>query len=379
MLACDGAGSKASVIPPSPPRTEHGRSHNYCTGGTRLMCLKVAVIGTGSMGMNHLRVLKDFNEEQVHLVGVAETYEPSLKQAVGRFHIRGYSDYREMVEKARPDLVAVVVPTHLHFEVASYVLDQGINVLVEKPMTSTVEEALALIQLARVRGVKLAVGHIERFNPAVIAVRQHLVAGELGKMFHLHARRLGPFPPRIRDVGVTLDLATHDIDVMRYLADAEVAHVYAETQRRIHTRHEDLLLGVLRFTNQAIGVLDVNWLTPTKVRELSITGEKGMYLINYLTQDVYFYENDYTTTSWDALRSLTGVSEGTMTRLKIQKAEPLRLEYEDVIDAIRNDAMPTVSGEDGVAVLRVVLQLSGSTYREMSKKPEVKVALGVEI
>ena len=343
------------------------------------MRLKVAVIGTGSMGMNHLRVLKDFNEEHVHLVGVAETYEPSLKQAVGRFHIPGYSDYREMVEKARPDLVAVVVPTHLHFEVASYVLDQGINVLVEKPMTSTVEEALVLIQLARVRGVKLAVGHIERFNPAVIAVRQHLVAGELGKMFHLHARRLGPFPPRIRDVGVTLDLATHDIDVMRYLADAEVEHVYSETQRHIHTRHEDLLLGVLRFTNQAIGVLDVNWLTPTKVRELSITGEKGMYLINYLTQDVYFYENDYTTTSWDALRSLTGVSEGTMTRLKIQKAEPLRLEYEDVIDAIRNDAMPTVSGEDGVAVLRVVLQLSGSTYREMSKKPEVKVALGVEI
>ena len=339
------------------------------------MRLKVAVIGTGSMGMNHLRVLKDFNEEQVHIVGVAETYEPSLKQAVGRFHIPGYSDYREMVEKARPDVVAVVVPTHLHFEVASYLLDRGINVLVEKPMTSTVEEALALIQLARARDVKLAVGHVERFNPAVIAVSQHLLAGELGKIFHLHARRLGPFPPRIRDVGVTLDLATHDIDVMRYLADAEVEHVYSETQRHIHTQHEDLLLGVLRFTNQAIGVLDVNWLTPTKVRELSITGEKGMYLINYLTQDVYFYENDYTNTTWDALRSLTGVSEGTMTRLKIQKAEPLRLEYEDVMDAIRHDAMPTVSGEDGVAVLRVVLQLSGSTYKEVVKMPQVNVAV----
>jgi UDP-N-acetylglucosamine 3-dehydrogenase len=315
----------------------------------------------------------------VQIVGVAETYEPSLKHAVSRFHVPGYSDYREMVEKARPDVVAVVVPTHLHFEVASYLLDRGINVLVEKPMTSTVEEALALIQLARARGVKLAVGHVERFNPAVIAVSQHLLAGELGKIFHLHARRLGPFPPRIRDVGVTLDLATHDIDVMRYLADAEVEHVYSETQRHIHTRHEDLLLGVLRFTNQAIGVLDVNWLTPTKVRELSITGEKGMYLINYLTQDVYFYENDYTNTTWDALRSLTGVSEGTMTRLKVQKAEPLRLEYEDVMDAIRHDAMPTVSGEDGVAVLRVVLQLSGSTYKEVVKMPQVNVPLGIEV
>ena len=325
------------------------------------MPLKVAVVGAGSMGKNHLRVLRDdFDEGQVELVGVAEPHGENLQHAMRRFHVAGFDDYRQMVEQTHPDLVAVVVPTDLHFEVASYLLDRGINVLLEKPMTSSVEEAQALIQLAAIRDVKLAIGHIERFNPAVIEVKRHLVAGELGQVFHLHARRLGPFPPRIRDVGVTLDLATHDIDVMRYLADAEVEHVYAETRQHIHTTHEDLLLGVLRFTNRAIGVLDVNWLTPTKVRELSITGEKGMYLINYLTQDVYFYENDYTTTTWDALRSLTGVSEGTMTRLKIQKAEPLRLEYEDVMAAIRQDALPTVSGEDGLAVLKVVSQLAAA-------------------
>jgi len=325
------------------------------------MPLKIAVVGAGSMGKNHLRVLRDdFDEGQVELVGVAEPHGENLQQAMRRFHVAGFDDYRQMVEHTLPDLVAVVVPTDLHFEVASYLLDRGINVLLEKPMTSSVEEAQALIQLAAIRDVKLAIGHIERFNPAVIEVKRHLVAGELGQVFHLHARRLGPFPPRIRDVGVTLDLATHDIDVMRYLADAEVEHVYAETRQHIHTTHEDLLLGVLRFTNRAIGVLDVNWLTPTKVRELSITGEKGMYLINYLTQDVYFYENDYTTTTWDALRSLTGVSEGTMTRLKIQKAEPLRLEYEDVVAAIRQDALPTVSGEDGLAVLKVVSQLAAA-------------------
>ena len=328
------------------------------------MPLKIAVVGAGSMGKNHLRVLRDdFDEGQVELVGVAEPHGENLQQAMRRFHVAGFDDYRQMVEHTLPDLVAVVVPTDLHFEVASYLLDRGINVLLEKPMTSSVEEAQALIQLAAIRDVKLAIGHIERFNPAVIEVKRHLVAGELGQVFHLHARRLGPFPPRIRDVGVTLDLATHDIDVMRYLADAEVEHVYAETRQHIHTTHEDLLLGVLRFTNRAIGVLDVNWLTPTKVRELSITGEKGMYLINYLTQDVYFYENDYTTTTWDALRSLTGVSEGTMTRLKIQKAEPLRLEYEDVMAAIRQDALPTVSGEDGLAVLKVVSQLAAAKSR----------------
>jgi UDP-N-acetylglucosamine 3-dehydrogenase len=332
------------------------------------MQIRVGIVGAGSMGMNHLRVLRDFNEDQIRLVGVAETYEPNLKRATSRFHVRGYTDYRQMIEETRPDLVAVVVPTQLHFEIASYLLDRGINVLLEKPMTSTIEEALTLIQIAHSRGVKLAIGHVERFNPAVIEVKRRVDMGELGQVFHLHARRLGPFPPRIRDVGVTLDLATHDIDVMRYLADAEVEHVYSEIRRHVHTTHEDLLLGVVRFTNQATGVLDVNWLTPTKVRELSITGEKGMYLINYLTQDVYFYENDYTTTTWDTLRSLTGVSEGTMTRLKVQKAEPLRLEYEDVITAIRQDTLPTVSAEDGLAVLKVVHQLADSTSTRIDSR-----------
>ena len=334
------------------------------------MPLKVAVVGAGSMGMNHLRVLNDLNDEQIRLVGVAEPHEPTLHNAMRRFHLAGYTDYRLMVKETQPDLVAVVVPTHLHFEVASHVLDQGIHVLIEKPITRSIEEARALIELAHQREVLIAVGHIERFNPAIIEVKRRLVAGCLGQMFHLHARRLGPFPPRIRDVGVTLDLASHDIDIMRYLADGEVEHVHAEVQHRIHHTHEDALLGILRLSNDVIGMLDVNWLTPTKVRELSITGEKGMYLVNYLTQEVSFYENDYTPTNWDALRSLSGVSEGTMTRLKVQKAEPLRLEYEDVLDAIRHDRTPKVSGEDGIAVLKVVLQLSEAT--QQCSKQEVK-------
>src|ERR1700693_6538324 len=126
------------------------------------MRIKVAVIGAGSMGMNHLRVLRDFNEEQVELVGVAETYEPNLQHAISRFHIAGFTDYRLMVEQTHPDLVAVVVPTHLHFEVASHLLDRGINVLLEKPMTSNIEEAEALIQPASIRVPKLAVGHLRR-------------------------------------------------------------------------------------------------------------------------------------------------------------------------------------------------------------------------
>lgn len=327
------------------------------------MRMRIAVVGAGAMGMNHLRVLRDLADEQVQVVGVADPQAEALHQATSRFNVAGHIDYRQMVEQEHPNLVAVVVPTHLHFEIASYLLDRGIHVLLEKPIASSIEEALSLIERARLRNAKLAVGHIERFNPAITTVRARLAAGELGQIFHLHARRLGPFPPRIRDVGVTLDLATHDIDIMRTLAGAEVEHVYSETRRYIHTTHEDLFLGILRFTNQAIGVLDVNWLTPTKIRELSITGEKGMYLVNYLTQDVFFYENDYTPTNWDTLRTLAGVSEGTMTRLKIQKAEPLRLQYESVLESIRRDTAPTVSGEEGLAALRIALQFSASSLQ----------------
>src|SRR5579859_3116145 len=330
--------------------------------------LRIAIVGAGVMGTNHLRVLRDFDESAVTVVGVSENHPETLARAMRIFHVPGFADYHEMIERVTPDLVVVVTPTATHYEVASFALEHDCHTLIEKPIARTVEEALALVELGRAHGVILAVGHVERFNPAVRRLKHLLEAGTLGTIFQMHARRLGPFPPRIRDVGVTLDLATHDIDVMRYLADAEVERVHAETQRRILNTYEDLLLGVLRFSNNAIGVLDVNWLTPTKVRELSITGEKGMYLVNYLTQDVYFYENDYTTTTWDALRSLTGVSEGTMTRFKIQKAEPLRLEYEDVIAAIQNDTAPTVTGEDGLAALTVALQLTEPTSGERVKK-----------
>ena len=142
------------------------------------------------------------------------------------------------------------------------------------------EEALSLIQLANERGRTIAVGHIERFNPAVIALKRLLAGHHLGRIYCLHARRLGPFPPRIRDVGVALDLATHDLDVMRYLVDTEVERAYAEIRDCTGQQHEDLLFGVIRFQNGVVGMLDVNWLTPTKVRELSVTGECGMYAVN---------------------------------------------------------------------------------------------------
>jgi predicted dehydrogenase len=218
-------------------------------------------------------------------------------------------------------------------------------------------EGREIIEAARKAGVLLTVGHIERYNPAILELQRRLERQELGRVFQMHARRLGPFPPRVRDVGVVIDLATHDVDIMRFLTGSEVKRVFAETARRIHTGHEDLLSGLLRFEDNSIGVLDINWLTPTKIREIMVTGEKGMFHVNYLTQDLYFYENNYIKTDWDTISNIAGVSEGDMVRLRIDKTEPLRVELDRFLRAVRGEAVQVVSGEDGLTALRIARKL----------------------
>jgi UDP-N-acetylglucosamine 3-dehydrogenase len=224
-------------------------------------------------------------------------------------------------------------------------------VLVEKPIAATCEEARALIDVAEQHGRWMAVGHLERFNPAIVALKERLARGDLGRIFRLHARRMGPFPARIRDVGVVIDLATHDIDITRYLLGSEPTRIYAETARRIHTDHEDMLAALLRFGNNTVVQLDVNWLTPTKIRELTLTGECGMFHVNYLTQELSFFENNVTENG--VPEHLASVTEGKMVRFKIQPKEPLRAELEDVIDAIATNRPPQVGSQDAYRALEI--------------------------
>jgi predicted dehydrogenase len=179
----------------------------------------------------------------------------------------------------------------------------------------------------------------------------------VGRIFQVHSRRQGPFPSRIRDVGAVIDLATHDLDVMRYLLGVDVVRLYAETERRIHTEHEDMLNALLRFDNGAVGVMQVNWLTPTKIRELSVLGERGMLHLNYLTQDLTFYENSIATGSDLPLSLLTGVSEGTLLRHIVDRAEPLRVELESFLASVASKTPPEVGSEDGLKALSLALDL----------------------
>ena len=311
--------------------------------------IKAAVIGVGSMGKNHARIYDAL--EGVALVAVSDTDTKSARAAASRYRARHYADHATMLDQERLDLVSVAVPTGLHHQVALDVIERGLHLLVEKPIADTVANAKEIIERAQARGVQLMVGHIERFNPAVSELKLRLEDGQLGKMFQIHARRLGPFPDRIRDVGVVIDLATHDLDVMCHLTEADVVRVYAETEQEIHTLHEDSLSGLMRFQNGVVGVLDVNWLTPTKVRELYVTGEKGMFMVNYLTQDLFLYENEYVGSDWDRLGMLKGIGEGNMIKLRIGKREPLRAELEAFAQSVEEGGPPPVTGEDGIRAL----------------------------
>jgi predicted dehydrogenase len=313
------------------------------------MSLKAAVIGVGAMGRHHARVYREL--DGVELVGVADPSAENAAFVARRYGVPTFADHREMLAATRPDLVSIVVPTKLHLEVAGDAIAAGAGVLVEKPIAATEDEGRALIAMAREAGVVLTVGHIERFNPAIRALKQKLVDGALGRIFSVRARRTGPFPARVRDVGVVVDLATHDLDIMRWLVGSPVTRIHAETAQRIHTNHEDLVAGLLRFESGEIGLLDINWLTPTKVRELSVTGERGMFVANYLSQELTFFENVAADSHWERYGELQGVGEGNMTRLAIARREPLAAELDAFAAAVRGEAPPVVSGEEGLAAL----------------------------
>lgn len=328
------------------------------------MTLKTAVIGVGAMGRNHARVCADIPGST--LVGIADVNGEVGEAIARKYRCRAYEDYRRMLDEETPDAVTIAMPTVDHLQTALEVIARGIHVLMEKPIAFSMEEGEAIIAAAAQAGVKLMVGHIERFNPAVLALKEHLAEGELGRVFQIDARRQGPFPARVKDVGVVIDLAVHDLDVMRYVTGAEVVRAYAETERRIHSTHEDLLTGLVRLNDGTVGTLNINWLTPSKIRELCVTGERGMFRVDYLTQDLYFYENATANgMEWDTIRMLRGVSEGRMIRHVVPKREPLLLEQEAFLASVRDDTPVPVNGQDGLQALRLAhaLVTSGQEHR----------------
>jgi predicted dehydrogenase len=322
----------------------------------------VAIAGLGIMGSNHLRVLSAMPD--VEVVAVADP-RPEARAAAKTSHprLRAYAGLDELLAEIRPDAVCLAAPVAELPRLGGAVVEAGIPVMLEKPMGPDSESAQRLTEMAADRGVPLTVGYVERFNPAVSTLKAMIDEGAIGHVYQMHARRLSPFPSREAMLGVTLDLGSHDIDVMRYLTGAEVERVFAETAQRVHDRAEDLICATLRFDTDVTGLLEVNWLTPTKVRQLSITGEKGMLVVNYITQELFLYESPESETQWQAMLA-RGPHDGDMRRFSIPRREPLAVEWESFLHAIRTGTPPAVCGRDAHAAISTAeaIQRSGTLH-----------------
>jgi predicted dehydrogenase len=332
------------------------------------------VVGLGRMGSRHLRVLTLL--ESVTVTAVVDVDADRRAGAERQYpDVRAYATIEEAVANHELDFACIAAPAGALADLAHAALDAGLATLVEKPLASNEEDGLRVVLEAERRGLLLAVGLVERCNPAVIALKQRLERGDVGRIYQLHARRLSPFPDLDPLVGVSLDLATHDIDVMRYLSGAEIDRVYAEIDRRLHDSAEDLIAATVRFEDGIIGVLEVNWLTPSKVRELTVTGEGGTFVLNYATQDLFFFENPTERTQWDVLASMRGAGEGDMVRYALERREPLQVQWESFLAALEHGVPPLATGRDGYAALATARAIQRSGAEHAPVAPDYQTAV----
>ncbi|MDG6220015.1 MAG: Gfo/Idh/MocA family oxidoreductase [Candidatus Thermoplasmatota archaeon] len=321
--------------------------------------MRVGVIGTGSMGRNHVRVLSEIAE----LVGIADPDREARENLANKYGIQSYGATEELLAQ-KPEAVVVATPTEHHYSIAKTCMEKGVHVLLEKPMCKTPEEGEELVKLAEQNGLTFAIGQIERHNPVVGAAKDHLSKGTFGELFTMSSKRVSSFPARIRDVGVIMDLGIHDIDAMRHLAGSEVASVYATAGMVAGSDKEKYGNILLQFENGVSGFVEVNWVTPMKVRKLWLTCANDFVELDYMNQSLMISSSQ--TGEYDANDLFRVPYEYHIRNVALKKSEPLKRELQDFLDAIENKKEPLVTGRDGLNTLRVALAALES-YRTKSR------------
>jgi len=297
--------------------------------------LRIGVIGTGVMGENHARIFSEIPD--VELVGVADINPDKARTVAKRYGTRPFPDFYEMLNQ-RLDAVSIVVPTSLHKDVAVATARRRVNILVEKPLADTIPAAKEIIEECRYNAVKLMVGQVERFNPAVAIVRK-----EIGEepVILMEITRIGPFPPRIKDVGIVIDLATHDVDLIRYVTGAEFEKSFGLISRNL-IEHEDVAILTFEMTSGTLARVTTNWLTPFKVRELTVATKKKYIKASLIDQRVTEYSRYMENESY------------VVREIRVPFGEPLKLEILAFLNCIKLDRQPPVTGEDGLKVLETL-------------------------
>jgi len=309
--------------------------------------LKIGVIGLGSMGKNHARVCSEI--KNIELVGVSDINESATTNIAERVKTKAFYDYKELISKI--DVAIVATPTSSHFEIANDLIDAGKHLLVEKPICDTVEKASDLVKKAEKEDITLAIGHIEKHNPAVKFVKDSLDKGDFGELVTVTSKRVSNFPGRIKDVGVILDFGVHDVDVMRLLA-GEIESVYAKAGKFTPgVEHEDHANVVLNFENGICGIMEINWLTPVKIRKLFLTCSNNFVEADYMDQSVTISSSTFN--NINDLDLFHSPINHNVNHVALEKKEPLRNEIEDFINAVENNKQPLATGRDGLITLKV--------------------------
>lgn len=309
-------------------------------------CLRGAVVGLGMIGRHHARILQGHGE--LELAGAIDPSGDRYGAIADRDAL--VSTVAELVDR-RPDFAVVAVPTGEHLAVARELAQAGIHLLIEKPLAADSAEAGELIELVRAAGVHGAVGHVERFNPAFVELRRQMADGALGEVHSIDTDRIGPYPARIRDVGVVKDLGVHDLDLVRWLGGAPVARLHAETQHRMSGEHEDAAHIAGQLTAGQTFSCSVNWISPVKVRRTQVIGEKGMFVADTLEPSLRFHAFD-------------GIGEGPRTDYRLDSREPLAAELEGFAALIRGEGSAAVvtleEGLDNVLLAEAALRSAAS-------------------
>jgi UDP-N-acetylglucosamine 3-dehydrogenase len=299
--------------------------------------LRIGVIGVGVMGSNHARVLSEL--PGVKLAGIADPDRKRREFVAQALGCPAFADTDELLRHGI-DAVTIAAPTHLHRDIAIACASRGVHILVEKPIAPTVEESRAIVAAARRAGVTLMVGHVERFNPAVESIKRAIKNQDI---LSIAITRVGPFPPRMSNVGVVIDLAVHDIDLIRWFTDSEIVEIQPQTSSAVAER-EDIALLQFRTASGVLAHINTNWLTPFKARTIHIATRDKYLIGDLLTLQVtecFGFQPD---------------GSYSMRHLSVGYAEPLRSELVAFVGAIRSGAPPAVTGEEAVASLEIAIR-----------------------
>ena len=261
----------------------------------------------------------------------------------------------------KPDYCVIATPTFTHEEVAIKLAKNGINIFIEKPISITSQSASRIIEAVSANGLIGGVGHIERFNAALVEAKRRINLGQIGDVYQISTRRLGPFPARVTDVGVTIDLATHDIDLTKWLVDSNYESICAHSTIRSGSSNEDIVSVVGKLENGVLVNHNVNWLSPFKERKTIITGEKGTFVADTLRSDLNFYENGSITNTQREIAYFKGVTQGEITNFAFDKPEALFVEHIEFIKALNRIESKYVTLQAAAETIKVAEAIIASS------------------